>query len=82
MQNEVYERMKSIGSKVGVEDCRPHRLRDSFAVRSLINGIPLEDVSRLLGHSSIAITEKYYAAWTPDREDVLEGRLFASFATA
>jgi integrase/recombinase XerD len=72
----VYERMQSIGSRCGVADCRPHRLRDTFAVRKLLAGLQLEDVSRLLGHSSVKVTESYYAKWTAGRKLRLE-RLLA-----
>lgn len=39
-----------------------HALRRSFGQNLLNNGIGIADVSRLLGHSSIAVTEKHYAA--------------------
>ncbi len=61
LANQVYKRMQSVGEKCGVSDCRPHRLRDTFAVRKLLAGLQLEDVSRLLGHSSVKMTETYYA---------------------
>jgi integrase len=32
----------------------------------------VEDVARLLGHSSIRTTEKYYAAWIKSRAERLE----------
>jgi hypothetical protein len=32
--------MQSIGGRCGVDDCRPHRLRDTFAVRALFAGHP------------------------------------------
>lgn len=38
-------------------------LRDTFAVERLLAGMPLEEVSRLLGHSSVLITRKHYAPW-------------------
>jgi integrase len=79
MANEVYERMKSVGAKCGVDDCRPHRLRDTFAVRALLNGLSLDDVSKLLNHSSISVTEKHYAAWVSGRKKRLERLLFQSF---
>ena len=75
MEAAVYERMQAIGERSGVSDCRPHRLRDTFAVRMLLKGVALEDVSHLLGHGSIAVTEKYYAAWVPSRKLRLEGLL-------
>ncbi|SPF45524.1 hypothetical protein SBA4_3390013 [Candidatus Sulfopaludibacter sp. SbA4] len=69
----VYERMQSIGEKAGIADCRPHRLRDTFAVRRLLSGkLHLEDVSRLLGHSSVKVTETYYAKWVTSRKRRLE----------
>jgi len=36
-----------------------HRLRDTFAVDLLGKGVPLEEVSKLLGHESIRTTEKH-----------------------
>jgi integrase/recombinase XerD len=71
--NEVYYRMQSIGARCGVEDCRPHRLRDTFAVRKLLSGFQLDDVARLLGHSSVKVTETYYAKWGSSRKRRLEG---------
>src|SRR3984893_7397817 len=37
-----------------------HRLRDTFAVDLLQNGVPMEDVSKMLGHESIRTTERSY----------------------
>jgi integrase/recombinase XerD len=68
----VYERMQSIGARAGIADCRPHRLRDTFAVRALLRGMQLEDVSRLLGHASVKVTETYYAKWVGSRKRRLE----------
>ena len=44
-----------------------HMLRDTYAVELLLAGVSLEDVSRLLTHSSIKTTEEYYGHWVPDR---------------
>jgi integrase/recombinase XerD len=49
-----------------------HMFRDTFAVSLLESGVPMEEVSTLLGHSSIRITEKYYAPYTKGRQDRLE----------
>jgi integrase len=72
LANEVYERMQTLGARCGVPDCRPHRLRDTFAVRKLLGGFQLDDVSRLLGHSSVKVTETYYAKWVAGRKLRLE----------
>lgn len=61
----VYERMQEIGKRCGVKDCLPHRLRDTFAVRKLLSGLQLDDVSRLLGHSSVKVTETPKAQRVP-----------------
>jgi len=42
---------------------RPHRFRDTFACELLLSGVDIRTVSLLLGHSSVAITERYYAPW-------------------
>ncbi len=49
-----------------------HRLRHTFAVRLLEKGTSMENVSMLLGHRSIKITEKTYANWTEERQKQLE----------
>jgi len=72
LSSQVYERMQNLGARCGVPDCRPHRLRDTFAVRKLLAGFQLEDVSRLLGHSSVKVTEAYYAKWVGARRLRLE----------
>jgi len=43
-----------------------------FAVRALLRDVPIGDVSRLLGHSSVKITEMGYAKWIPARGSRLE----------
>jgi integrase len=73
LENNVYRLMQTIGERCGVPDCRPHRLRDTYAVRMLLRGVPVDEVSRLLCHSSVTITEKYYAPWCPARRLRLEG---------
>ena len=48
-----------------------HMMRDTFAVEYLLAGMPLEEVSRLLGHSSVTITQKHYAPWVFERQQRL-----------
>jgi integrase/recombinase XerD len=54
---------------------RSHMLRDTFAVDLLLQGMPLEDVSYLLTHDSVKMTEKYYAPWVNARREKVHGDL-------
>jgi integrase len=54
-----------------VPEVHAHRFRDTFAVRLLEQGKPLEIVQMLLGHSSIKTTEKHYAPWVRSRQELL-----------
>jgi integrase/recombinase XerD len=49
-----------------------HRLRSTFAVDLLKKGVPLEHVSKLLGHKSVTTTERHYAKWVKGRQDLLD----------
>ena len=41
--------------------CYCHTFRDTFAVEMMLAGVPIDQVSILLGHSSVRITEKHYS---------------------
>lgn len=56
-----------------------HRLRDTFACDLLENGVPLEEVSKLLGHQSIKTTERHYAKWVKGRQDRLDALVSATW---
>lgn len=58
--------------KAGIDNVHPHRYRDTLAVRLLNRGVSLEDVSKVLGHKSIRVTEKHYAPWVKSRQVRLE----------
>ena len=53
---------------------RSHMLRDTYAVELLLAGMPLEDVSKLLTHSSIRTTERHYSPWVKSRLQQLEDK--------
>lgn len=48
--------------------CHPHMLRDTFAVENLLAGILIDQVSILLGHSSVKITERHYSPFVFARQ--------------
>jgi site-specific recombinase XerD len=61
---------------------RSHRLRDTFAVDLLSKGVPMEEVSKLLGHDSIKTTEKSYSAWAKIRQDRLNKLVIGTWVKA
>jgi integrase len=54
---------------------RERHKRQTFATDLLSRGIPIEDVSVLLGHKSVRITEAYYSHWVRARRERLEERV-------
>ena len=74
--SENYRRVfREVAKLAKVKDAHPHRFRDTFAVELLLNGVPIEQVSMLLGHSSIRVTEKHYSPWVQARQKQLEESL-------
>jgi len=55
-----------------VKRCHPHMFRDTFAVEMLLAGVPIDQVSLLLGHASVKITEKSYAPFVKARQIQLQ----------
>ena len=51
-----------------------------IAFCDLLSGNALENVSVLLGHRSIRITEKHYAPWVRARQERMEAELERSWA--
>lgn len=49
----------SVGAKIGEHKLRPHDLRRTYAQLGYNAGVPVTQISRLLGHSSIATTQRY-----------------------
>jgi integrase/recombinase XerD len=70
---KIWERtFEVVFEKAHIPDGRIHRFRDTFAVELLLKGVPIEQVSILLAHSSLKVTEKHYAPWVKARQDQLE----------
>jgi integrase/recombinase XerD len=67
--------LQVVFEKASVEGGHAHRFRDTFAVSLLQEGVPLDDVSILLGHSSTDITKKHYAPWVKSWQERLTERV-------
>jgi site-specific recombinase XerD len=63
ISNAFDRAVKELGLNDGIEDSRDklvfHSLRHSFASRLVERGVDLYTVSKLMGHSSISMTERY-----------------------
>ena len=60
------------GVKHGQQEMLSHRFRHTFAVELLLAGMPIEHVSKLLGHKTVRTTERFYSAWVTARQQKLE----------
>ena len=65
---EVFEtNFKNYLRRAGLnERITPHCLRNNFAKRCLMNGMDIYTLSRLLGHSSVTVTEQAYLDLTDE----------------
>ena len=59
--------MRKIARKAGVERANPHKFRRTCATMALRRGMPIEQVSKMLGHEEISTTQIYL--------DLTEGEL-------
>jgi integrase/recombinase XerD len=74
-----HSKLAKLFDVAGIQNGHPHRFRDTFAVEQLLSGTPIDQVSALLGHSSIKITERHYAPWVKARQDQMEGNVIRSW---
>ena len=58
-------RFKHYCKRAGLGELHFHNLRSSFASWLVMSGVEIYSVSKLLGHSSVVITEKHYAHLKP-----------------
>jgi integrase len=72
--------LQIVFGKASIVGGHAHRFRDTFAVSLLQEGVPLDDVSILLGHSSTDITKKHYAPWVKSWQDRLTERVRQSWS--
>lgn len=55
----VRNMLKTIEAKSGVENVHPHRFRRTLATNLIGHGMPIQEVSRLLGHEKLDTTMMY-----------------------
>lgn len=57
--SSVEQMVRSIGKRAGVQGVHPHRFRRTTATMALRRGMPIDQVSKLLGHEQISTTQIY-----------------------
>ena len=57
----IQKLVKQIGKRASVDDVHPHRFRRTFATNLVNRGMDIQEVQKLLGHSSINTTLVYVA---------------------
>lgn len=55
----VRSMLKRVGLLSGVNNVHPHRLRRTCATNLVIKGIPIDTISRYLGHSTLDTVQRY-----------------------
>lgn len=63
--------LRSLFRLARVENGYAHRFRDTFSVELLLSGVPIEQVSVLLGHGSSRVTSAHYNPWVRSRQEQL-----------
>jgi site-specific recombinase XerD len=51
--------IRQIGRKADVPNAHPHRFRRTLATRLIRKGMEIDQVSKILGHESLGITQRY-----------------------
>lgn len=70
MNNQRYNQMlKCIGMVIGIPNLHSHMGRHTFATWMLSNGVKIENVSRMLGHTNIVQTQRYAQVLAKDVHD-------------
>jgi integrase len=55
----IFHIVRAAGKAIGKPDLAPHDLRRTYAQIGYEAGIPITQISRLLGHASVATTQRY-----------------------
>lgn len=58
-KGSVEDTVRNIGKRAGVENVHPHRFRRTSATLALRRGMPIELVSKMLGHEQLTTTQIY-----------------------
>ncbi len=67
-ESGIYQMIRRVAETEGIEGrFNPHSFRRGWARGALWNGADINDVSHVLGHSSIFVTSKFYGCWRDEQ---------------
>jgi integrase/recombinase XerD len=69
------DKLRRVFKRAEIANGTSHRFRDTFAAKLLLAGTDIKNVSTLLGHTSVEMTEKHYAPWIKARQESLEAEV-------
>ena len=78
-RNVLHPTWRRVCRDAGVEPRGLHHLRHTYATRLLVAGVPLHEVSRLIGHADVRMTLDAYAHAMPDTLDRARDAAAAAF---
>ena len=55
-------RLQRVEREAGLEGLHSHKVRNPVAIELPLTGTMIQDISTMLGHSSVIVTERYYFA--------------------
>lgn len=55
----IFKLVRRYGNLIGIPELAPHDLRRTFAQLAYEAGVPITQISRLLGHENVATTQRY-----------------------
>ncbi len=55
----IEDAIRRVGRRAGVENAHPHRFRRTAATNALNRGMPVQEVSKFLGHAKLDTTMIY-----------------------
>ena len=65
---------RKVFKEAGIEESS-HAFRHTYAIELLKSGVDVRSVQRALGHSSVAITERFYGRWCRNQQNNLDETL-------
>jgi integrase len=74
----LYRRMEYWKTKLGIEcDASTHGIRHRFGTAAVAAGAPIKLISHMMGHASVATTERYYVNLDGEMDAIREAAKLA-----